>query len=57
MGSNGGGAHIHSQSIHMLFQLRPDRNDLIACVNRDGDFPIALAQGRLQLLHHQDIAR
>ena len=41
----------------MLFQLRPNRNDLIACVNRDGDFPIALTQGRLQLLHHQNIAR
>ena len=59
MGGDGGGAEVYRHSIKRPVIIpRPDLQDFsrmvrITQINRDGDLPITLAQGGLQLFHNR----
>ena len=51
-----GRAHIHRKSVDPVVESRPDPDEPRTRMHGDGDFPLPLAQRRLQALQHRQVA-
>ena len=51
-----GRADVDREAVGAIAKARPDADDPVARVDRDGDLPVALAQRLLQALQHAQIA-